>query len=315
MYQCPLCKNHFSCQQRLESHLKRKIPCHNGQQPINKITIGSKDLILKQDRIVCMHCQKIFSRKDSLNRHQKHFCYILQKLEETHIKQHTDKNETFLDPIVGHLEESQSTESVCNLEDKLDLLEKRLDEIPLLKKRLDEKDQQIAELIKKPSTNINNNLQIICIGQNDNYLDMLTEKYGNFERALEYIKDCALANLVGDCKLIEKMYMDDQKSAIRYVDKARTKIHYFDQNKKVVVDDKAQFGRKLANNLQNSYLKGVNYLINKNLEDHRCPNKFLEDYDIQTWNQHIYNLSNIQYHKKIINNLNIPIGPGEFYLN
>ena len=62
----------------------------------------------------------------------------------------------------------------------------------------------------------------------------------------------------------------------------------------------------MANNLQNSYLKGVNYLIKKNLDNHLCPNKFLEEYDLQTWNQHIYDLSDVRYHRKIINQLNIP---------
>ena len=59
------------------------------------------------------------------------------------------------------------------------------------------------------------------------------------------------------------------------------------------------------------YLKGINYLVTKNLDDHKCPNKFLEDYDLQTWNQHIYNLSDFSYQKKIINNLDIPfrVGP------
>ena len=66
------------------------------------------------------------------------------------------------------------------------------------------------------------------------------------------------------------------------------------------------FGRKLANNLQNTYLKGINHVINNNLESRKCPNKFLEEYDIQTWNQHIYKLSDTTYQKKIINQLSIP---------
>ncbi len=73
-----------------------------------------------------------------------------------------------------------------------------------------------------------------------------------------------------------------------------------------VIDNKELFGRKLANNLQNSYLKGVNYLITCNLNNRMCPNKFLEEYDIQTWNGHIYELSDLRYQKKIINQLNIP---------
>ena len=74
-----------------------------------------------------------------------------------------------------------------------------------------------------------------------------------------------------------------------------------------IVDVKGiQLGKKLANNLQNSYLKGVNYLINKNLENKRCPNKFLEEYDIQAWNQHIFALSDAKYQKKLVANLDIP---------
>jgi hypothetical protein len=91
-----------------------------------------------------------------------------------------------------------------------------------------------------------------------------------------------------------------------FIDKGKTKVQYFDENKNKIIDNKTQLGRKLANNLQNSYLKGVNHLITKNLDNQRCPNKFLEDYDLQTWNQHIFERSNIQYHKKIVNNLNIP---------
>jgi hypothetical protein len=93
---------------------------------------------------------------------------------------------------------------------------------------------------------------------------------------------------------------------MRFIGKKRTQIEYFNEKKEIVVDSKELFGKKLANNLQNSYLKGVNYLINKNLDNHMCPNKFLEEYDIQLCNQHIYDLSNVQYHKKIVNNLNIP---------
>lgn len=180
-----------------------------------------------------------------------------------------------------------------------------------LEKDLEEKSILLEELKEKPSNVINNHnqvLQVVCISNNDNYLDMLTQEWGNYDRALEYIKDCALSHLVGDCKLIEKIYLDPERTepAMRYVDKSRTRVEYFNEKKEKVINNKKLFGRKLANNLQNSYLKGVNYLIMKNLENHRCPNKFLEDYDIQTWNQHIYNLSDNRYQKKFINQLNIP---------
>ncbi len=96
-------------------------------------------------------------------------------------------------------------------------------------------------------------------------------------------------------------------NGIHYIDKAKTKIQYFDENKNEVIDNLIQFGKKIANNLQNSYLKGVNHLINENLDNNRCPNIFLGQYDIQAWNQHIYDLCDAKYHKKMINNLNIPL--------
>jgi hypothetical protein len=33
---------------------------------------------------------------------------------------------------------------------------------------------------------------------------MLTQQWGNFDRAIEYIKDCALSSITEDCKLIKK---------------------------------------------------------------------------------------------------------------
>ena len=69
-------------------------------------------------------------------------------------------------------------------------------------------------------------------------------------------------------------------------------------------------GKKLANNLQNSYLKGINYLINRNVSEHLSPSKLLADYDLQTWNSHIYNLSDKCYQKKVINQLSLPVSGG-----
>jgi hypothetical protein len=43
---------------------------------------------------------------------------------------------------------------------------------------------------------------------------------------------------------------------------------------------------------------GVNYLITQNLDNRFYPSKFLEDYDIQNWNAHIYQLLDEKYQKK-----------------
>ena len=68
----------------------------------------------------------------------------------------------------------------------------------------------------------------------------------------------------------------------------------------VVIDTKETFARKISDNLQRSYLKGVSIFS-------KIGNKSNDDYDIQQWNEHVYDLSNLTYQKKIITNLNIPI--------
>jgi len=172
----------------------------------------------------------------------------------------------------------------------------------------EETSKEIDTLKKKPSGPVNQVLQVICITNDDNYLEMLTHRMGNFDQAIEYIKDCALSNVSGDCKLIEKIYFanDRDPDTLHYSDRTRSKISYYNEHREKVVDNKDNFGKKIAHNLQNSYLKGINYLINRNLNSHMSPNRLLEEYDLQTWNSHIYNLSDAVYQRKIVNQLQIP---------
>ena len=81
-----------------------------------------------------------------------------------------------------------------------------------------------------------------------------------------------------------------------------------DEDKKEIIDPLGiQLRRRLANNLQNSYLKGVNYVINKNITGkYLHPSAFLGEYDIQNWNSHIYQLCDQQYQKQILGQLCIP---------
>ena len=248
----------------------------------------------------CDLCGYIFSRRSDLLRHQKkQSCHFNQRinisnpnddLKEIILSLKKEIVELKQNQIVGnqHIEQLKENQIIGNQQ-----IEQRIEQL-----------KENAPTIN----NINNVLQVVCVTQKDNYLDILTEQLGDFNKALEYIKNCALANINGDCQLIEKIYLCDDrpKPAFCYQDKAKTKIQYLDENKVKMCDSKQQFGQKLTNNLQNSYLKGINHVINENLDNHRCPNKFLEEYDIQTWNQHIYNLSDLVYQKKLLNQLNIP---------
>ena len=158
--------------------------------------------------------------------------------------------------------------------------------------------------------NHNNILQVLCVGKDDNYLDMLTEKWGDYDRALKFVQNCALTDVRGDCQLIQQIYFDqdchrDHPSPIGYTED--NQLCFIDENERRIVDHKGNIlGRRLANNLQISYLKGVNYLINKNITERRSPNRFLDEYDLQTWNRHTYNLLDPNVHQKIMKNLDIP---------
>jgi hypothetical protein len=150
-------------------------------------------------------------------------------------------------------------------------------------------EQQIAELKDKPSVqniqNIQNLLQVICVSSNDNHFDILTERFGNSNQALEYIKGCAWSDITGDSRLIENIYLsrgdlDQDQVSICVLDKAKTKIEYLNE-KKEKVESNQSFSKKMANNLQNIYLKGINYSIDWTLNDSLHLNKFLEECDFQ----------------------------------
>src|SRR5690348_16322681 len=147
----------------------------------NKTELNSKNILditcdSLPKKFTCPDCEKQFTRRDNMLVHQKKSCKVVKEQETRKLINKATR---------GLLEQN------CGLEEKLKSLEQRM-----------------INLEEKPSSiTVNNQLQVVCVGSNDNYLDMLTENWG-FDRALCFIKDCALSNLTGDCKLIEKIYLD-----------------------------------------------------------------------------------------------------------
>jgi len=246
--------------------------CHKEFTRANDLQRHKKKLhvsITPESSLICSACGKTFSRKFTLQRHQQTVCGMSQTIP--------------------------TTASYQDLVSKIKELESKLE-------RTNDQVHETKTIVNEIKDTPKNVLQVICITPNDNYIEMLTDKIGNFDKAIDYIKDCALSDLAGDCKLIERIYDDDHSL---YLDKRKSNVIYYNEKKERIMENKDQFGRKLANNLQNSYLKGVNYLINKTLDKNTNPNKLLDEYDIASWNRHIYNLSDQCYQRKIINQLNI----------
>lgn len=313
MYACPICFNVFPKKYNLERHMSKKIPCQSKSKKLDHISDYELELETSEKIIDLLDLEDVKNDETLDNSISCHLCNAKIK-HKRNLKRHMD---------LYHKDKLDS--NLIHHKDKLDDIDDSHQMISFIKeidKLKSDFQNQINELKLKPNNiektsienhNYNQNvLNLLCVGNNDNYLDMLTEQWG-FDRALDYIKDCALSQLSGDCKLLEKIYFDSQQTMvppIRYLDKTRNKIEFIDENHTKILDIKGiLLMRRLVNNLQNSYLKGVNYLINRNLNEKKCPNKFLADYDVQSWNDHIYNLCDLKYQKRLINQLDIPVIP------
>jgi hypothetical protein len=295
-YQCPRCKQNFPKKYNLDKHLKRINPCRYIKEL--EFEFKTED---KSDEI-----QRL-SRKLPLDDLDNIGYESGTQFDDDEIDQNVSCS--YCKVKIRHKKNLRRHYDICRQYHDNNLSNGNL--LVEINKLKTEFQQQIDELKHQPRVVEQHNqniLQVLCIGNNDNYLDMLTEQLG-FDRALGFLKDCALSQLTGDCKLLEKIYFNGRTGEfpIRCLDKNRNKIEFIDEKRRRIIDIKGvQLSRRLANNLQNSYLKGVNHLINRTLDDNQCPNKFLEEYDLQSWNQHIYDLSDIRYQRKIITQLDIP---------
>jgi len=309
-YQCPRCLHLFPKKYNLDKHLKRKNPC----QLINDSVLNTNDHNLPASEPIRPRLSMKVVRNVEMFTDKSPISNRIVGMGSSPEINNNESDESSICIYCGsklkHKKNLRRHYETCphNPNQVANINYNLLHEINKLKTEF---QQQLNELKQQPRVVEQHNqniLQVVCIGSNDNYLDMLTEQWG-FDKALGFIKDCALSQLSGDCKLLEKIYFDNRSGEvpIRYLDRNRNKIEFIDEKHQKVIDLKGiQLSRRLANNLQNSYLKGVNYLIKKNLDGNSCPNKFLEEYDLQSWNQHIYELSDSRYQRKILSQLEIP---------
>jgi len=233
----------------------------------------------------CPNCGYEFTRNWSLSEHLRKICYGPVPLFGV-----TVPNANLLGKI-QQLETKieQNQQVISHIETKIDNVEKN--------------EQEIKDKLEATKAQT---LQVVCVSDKDNYLDMLTAKLGNFDRALAIVQECALSGIAGDCRLLNEVYHELPFQT----NSKHTQITYFNANKQKIIEAIDSFAKQLANSLQNSYLKGVNHIVKTNLERNACPMRMLENYDISTWNDHIYSLIDNKYQRKVIRALHIPIMGG-----
>ena len=238
--------------------VKSKVLCQQpstvGKIPINR-NKHKKNLPNENSqgkKFVCPYCLNSFTRKFNLDRHMKSYCK--ESLSNDILD---DQLELSSHERVKPKKKTIRPESSSGQNGDSELLNSLALKIKELEQKLED---NYTELRDKPASVHNNILQVVCVGGNQNYLDMLTEQWGDYDRALDFIRDCALSHITGDCKLLQKIYFAHENEApIKYLDKSRNKLEYLNEKQERIVDHHGQkLGRILANNLQNTYLKGVN---------------------------------------------------------
>ena len=160
-----------------------------------------------------------------------------------------------------------------------------------------DKDQLIASL-RKQLQNLNNRPRIY----KESYLDRLIPLFdNNSDIAYRFIQDCATAGLVGDLRMLDKVYLSDGslEYPVKILDKRQKKLEFYDQNYNRIIDNGMELNNILCDNLQKCYLKSVNHGINKNMDNTET---LFDNFDIPTMQKHICNLSDKKYRLQLLDN-------------
>ena len=263
----------------------------------------------------CKYCNKTFSHKTHMYRHQKHRCKSKNSIinhdfvDEDMIKNHTmDINE--LDDIDDDDDDIDNNDYTYNTATN----SKSSSSKSKHSKKSDNTTKgNYTKIINTTTinTSVNNNfIQIICVGKNDDFYKILSARMGEKE-AGEYILNCAKNNIDGDINLLKKIYFEGKSPAeypIKFLDKSRKKVQFLNENKELYVDPSgSELARRLCSSLQNGYLLQVNQIIEANY-DQKDDGKFMDEFDIYNCHNHIYELSDKTYRKKLITSLGDTLG-------
>ena len=232
-YCCPICQHQFTRAYDLKRHT---VTIHEEGKPNLKI-------------YECPICHKTFKTSYYAKKH----CQPAREKPTTSVPvpetiPSTEKIVEYLkerdDQLVERITKSLDARVTESLNTRDETLKKEV--MTEVKTEVKKELEQI-----KPSNNV---LQVVCIGSNDNYLQMLTESMGDVAPAIEYIKQCVLSDVNGDSALLEKVYqVTPEKPLIVDYNKKKGTVTYYDEHQQLVTESHGSFARKIANNIQNCY--------------------------------------------------------------
>lgn len=272
----------------------------------------------------CSLCDKTFTLKSNMYRHQKHRCkknhvnYNNQNYDQIY-NQNDEMDENRMDNLNDKTNDNSnintnyniSRPDIINISDLEDLANNANNGVSNGNSHFSvthESGNNINQInvnnINNTVNNENNYIQIICVSQKDDFRKILSEKMGE-SAATKYILDCAKGNLEGDLKLLGKVYFDGKKQSeypIRFLDRARGKLEFMDESKEFVLDPQGiELTKRICGNLQNGYLTEITRIMGQDRDNKDFD--FLDEFDIFNVNNHIYALSDPKYRKKLLNSL------------
>ncbi len=272
------------------------------------------------NKSACPYCHKQLANKSCVDRHINQGSCRVQNPTSS-------KKELLKDKQIAEANYQRLKESVQDMERNItESMEKTMEKA--MEKAVEKAmEKAVVETMEKtwksmghnlipitPMMVNNQNLNILCLGKSDNLLDMLSSTEG-LANALTYMKDCVLAQLAGDCRILERVYkLETEQAAIMYVNKSKTKFQYYDERQRLTTESSATMAKKIAGILQRSYLKGGQAFKTDILGEQREGLTYekmpeLEAYDSHLWNEHVQRLADDKYQKKLLRSLKIPMAP------
>ncbi len=262
-------------------------------------------------KCICPYCTKVYASKRTLSNHiNGGYCLTLKKMEQEEADRQKElENDERMKKMLKEDREKITKE----FDDKLAKFKEEVEQI-----KVKSVPQKIVNqnYIHNHNQNDTKNLNVMCIGSQDNLLDILTSRDG-LHLALTYIKESALGKQAGACKILQRVYMPKgARPAIMYRNKTKNQFVFYDENnKKQEESNPAVIAKKLADILQRSYLKFMDSVKIDLCGERRqsvLPKKLQKDIpevdssDLNLINEHIHELQNEKYQKSLLKSLNIP---------
>ncbi len=164
-----------------------------------------------------------------------------------------------------------------------------------------------------------------CLTSKDNLLFELADQI-SMPNALKYVRDSALNQLLGDCRLLQRIYTNVYRPAIMHTEPKRVQYLYYNENNDLVSEINRQaLAKKLSENLQRTYVSARDILI-RNVcvcrddsdsdSDSECECECecrrdgyltpLDETDLQIWDEHINKLKKKKYQRQLLDSLEVP---------